>query len=201
MHTCREFELKEGLMKNVFNSKLKLWHLFVFGVVLLLVGGGAVALADTDAVNGFWAAGQVRFASAYSSNSVVITGSNNPPVKVLSTTFTVPVGKKADLQATFSADLHHGTGGIGYAYCFGYFGLDASNPDPKFFPGGGSLPNYQYQLLGGQQANEPDALTVSMFGFRKGVPAGTHTVNVYINSAYSGCEIQASNLNVIANIR
>jgi hypothetical protein len=188
-----------GFMRNILGSGLKVWHLLVFGIVLTFFAGGTVALADSDAINGFWKAGQVRFASASSTTGFNITGSNNPSVKVISVAITVPDGKKADLQTSFSADLHHNVGGT-YAYCFGYFGLDGLDPDPAFFPGGGNT-NYSYQLLGGVQANEPDALTVSMIGYRKGVSAGNHTVNVYINSAYSGCTILASNLNVVANIR
>lgn len=187
-------------MQKFFGSNLKLWHLVAFGVLLMLFGGGAVALADTDAITGFWKPGQVRFASAYSNTGITISGSNNPAVKVLSTSISVPDGKKADLQTSFSADLHHGVGGTGYAYCFGYFGLDGLDPDAGFFPGG-ALANYNYQLLGGAQSTEPSALTVSMVGFRKNVGPGNHTVNVYIASSYSGCEIQASNLNVIANLR
>lgn len=113
---------------------------------------------------------------------------------VLSTTIDVPAGKKADLQTTFTADLHHnGASGLStYAYCFRKFGLDNANPDTKFHPD-------SYQLLGGDTAHEPSAVTVT--GLRKNVGSGTHTVNVYVSAAYNGCTLFARNLNVIANIR
>ena len=64
---------------------------------------------------------------------------------------------------------------------------------PKFFPG-------QYQLIGGQTATEPDAVTVTMTGFKKNIPAGAHTVNVYLSGAFSGCEVFDRNLNLVLNI-
>lgn len=39
-----------------------------------------------------------------------------------------------------------------------------------------------------------------MNGFRKGIGPGTHYVNVYISSAYEGCELQGRALNVVATI-
>lgn len=189
-------------MKCTLNSNLKLWHLVTFAVVLMLFGGSAIVLADADAVKGFWAPGQIRLASVYSSDGIPITG--NTTVKVLSATITIPAGKKADLQTTFSADLRPSVGIGGFAFCFGYFGLDANNPDPGFKPGGVyGYPEqgYEYELFGGATAQEPSALSVSMAGYRKNVAAGTHTVNVYVSSPYSGCTVEASNLNVIANIR
>jgi hypothetical protein len=187
-------------VKNVLNGNLKLWQLLVLGVVVsVLFGGAAVALADPGSVNNFFTQGTVRMASAYSSNSVDINAVS-PEKLVLSTTIVIPDGKKAELQTTFSADMHPFPTSSSYAYCFGHFGLDNANPDSGFKPGGGSSPNYLMQLIGGAVSKEPDAFTVTMIGFRKGVSAGTHTVNVYVSSAYNGCEIQASNLNVIANI-
>jgi len=185
-------------MKHLFNSSLRLWHLIAFGVILVLFGGGAVALADTEAITGFWASGQVRLASSSFSSSdpsIDISGTGTEK-EILNASFVVPEGKKADLQATFSADLHHnGASGLTtYAYCFGKFALDGINPDAKFHPD-------QYQLLGGDTAHEPSALTVTMTGWRKNIPAGTHTVRVFVNAAYNGCQIQAANLNVVANVR
>lgn len=190
-------------MKHLLNGKLKVWHVLVVGFALLLFSGGAVALADTSAITGFWTPGQILLASSYRTTSVDITGSNNPSVKVLNVSINVPANKKADLQVSFSADYRHlGASGLAtYSYCSGYFGLDTADPDSAFKPGGFAAPgNYAYQLLGGDTAHEPAGLTVTMVGFRKNVPAGSHTVNVYINSAYNGCEIQNSNLNVVASI-
>lgn len=184
-------------MKSFLSSRLKTGHLVAFGVLLLLFAGGAVALADTDAISAFWLPGQVRFSSAAFGSgdpSVDISGTGTEKV-VLTTGIEIPAGKRGDIQATFSADLHHlgASGTTTYAYCFGRFSVDGASPDTKFKPD-------MYQLLGGDTAHEPSALTVSMSGWRKNVPAGAHTVYVYVNAAYNGCEIQAANLNVIVNI-
>lgn len=183
-------------MKNVLNGGLKVWHLLVFGVALLTLTGGAVALADEDAVKDFFPTGVIRLASASSAaNSTIdISGTGTQKI-VLSTTINVPIGKKADLQTTFTADLHHNSGT--YSYCFGSFGLDNTLPqdDTKFKPDG------SYQLLGGDTAHQPSAVTVTMTGFRKNVSAGTHTINVYVDAAYAGCTLFDRNLNVVANLR
>lgn len=184
-------------MRNILSSGLQVWHLLVFGIIFVLFTGGAVALADTDSINGFWTAGQIRLASAYAdqTNTIDISGTGTEKI-VLSTTIDVPAGKKADLQTTFSADLHHNgaQGATTYAYCFGHFGLDNANPDTKFHPD-------NYQLLGGDTDHEPGAVTVTMTGVRKNVGSGTHTVNVYVSAAYNGCTLFARNLHVVANIR
>lgn len=184
-------------MKNILNGSLKFWHLVVFGLAVILLAGATVALADTSEINTFWAAGSARFASSYADQTSTIDISGTGTEKlVLNTTIEVPDGKKADLQATFSADLHHNgaSGAAIYAYCFGRFSLDGANPDTKFHPD-------SYQLLGGDTEHEPSAVTVTMTGFRKNVGSGTHTVNVYVNASYNGCTLFARNLNVIANIR
>jgi hypothetical protein len=185
-------------VKNVLNGNLKIWHLMVFGIMVMLFTGGTIALADTDTVKGFLPPGEIRLANAYANTTVNISGTDTPPVIVLSTTINVPDGKKADLQTTFTADLHHNSGT--YSYCFGSFALDNTFPDTKFRPND-LADSSGYQLLGGDTAHQPSAVTVTMTGFRKNVGAGTHTVNVYINSAYAGCTLFARNLNVIANIR
>ena len=40
---------------------------------------------------------------------------------------------------------------------------------------------------------------VAMVGYKKGIGPGSHYVNVYINSAYAGCQLQERGLNVIVN--
>lgn len=190
-------------MKNVLNGNVRIWHLLGFALILLLFSGGAVALAAPDVISAYFPAGDIRLASAWKNDPITVSGTDQPPVKVLSVSFTVPDGKKAELQTTFSGELQHGTGGAGYAWCDAYFGLDSASPDPAFKPGGfiiGDPSNSAYQLLGGPQAKEPQIITSGMAGFRKNVPAGKHTVNVYFVSVYSGCTVFARNLNVIVNI-
>lgn len=179
-------------MRAILNSNLRLWHLVVLGILAIVLTGGAVALSSSPQ---FWRAGSVRLDSAYSDDDISITGSNNPPVRVLRLGITVPKGHRADIQATFTADLHHGGPGGTFAYCFGTITLDGSpsSSSRRFAPG-------QYQLLGGAIATQPDALSVAMSGVKKGVDDGYHTVSVYVSSAYNGCLLQARTLNVVATI-
>jgi hypothetical protein len=181
-------------VKAILNSNLRLWHLVVLGVLVVALSGGAIALS---AGSDFWHAGTVRLDGTYSASTVSISGSNNPAVRVLHLTVRVPSGKVADIQATFTADLH--PDGIKsaseYAFCFGYITLDGSpsNSSRRFSPG-------QYQLIGGATINQPNAVSVSMSGIKKGVGHGYHTVNVYISSSYNGCTLFARTLNVVASI-
>jgi hypothetical protein len=172
------------------NTDLKLWHALVLALLLVAITGSAVVIAASS--SHFFDAGKIRLASAATDNTLTITGSNNPAVNVLTTSISVPAGKTAELQTTFSADLHHGIGT--YAYCFGRFSLDGAVPDNAFRPLG------SFQLLGGVTANQPDALTVAMTGYRRNVPAGDHRVSVFIDSAYAGCTLFNRELNVIVNI-
>lgn len=178
-------------MRGILNSNLRLWHLVVMAVLLVLLTVGTIAVSAGPAA--FWPSGSIRLTGAQSDDSISITGSNNPAVRVLRATLSVPSGKKADLQATFTAELQHGVGT--YAYCFGDITLDGSpaNSSNLFNPG-------QYQLLGGETAKEPNAVSVAMMGIRKNVGPGFHSVNVYINSAYAGCTLNARALSVVADI-
>lgn len=179
-------------MKGILNGNLKLWHLLVLGALLVVLSGGAVALS---ASSDFWHSGSVRLDSAYADedHTIKIEGTDNPPVRVLRLEVRVPHGKVADIQATFTADLHHNAGT--YAYCFGVITLDGSpsSSSRRFRPG-------QYQLLGGATASQPDTVSVAMSGVKKGVGHGYHTVSVYITSAYAGCTLFARTLNVVATI-
>ena len=179
-------------MKGILNSNLRLWHLVVVSALVVVLAGSAVALAASP---NFWRAGSVRLDSASSNDTISIEGTDNPPVRVLRVEITVPSGKVADIQATFTADLHHGGPGGTYAYCFGTITLDGSPSvaTRRFAPG-------QYQLLGGAIASQPDAVSVAMSGVKKNVDDGYHTVNVYISSAYEGCTLFARTLNVVASI-
>lgn len=180
-------------MRGILNSNLRVWHLVVMGALLVVITGGTVALSASSQ---FWQAGSVRLDSAYASSNdtISISGTDNPPVRVLRLGITVPNGKRADIQATFTADLHHGIGPT-YAYCFGTITLDGSptSSSHRFRPG-------QYQLIGGAIASQPDAVSVAMSGVKRDVGRGYHTVDVYITSAYSGCTLFARTLNVVASI-
>jgi len=177
-------------VKRIASTQLKLWHAVVLALLLAVVTGGAVVIAASS--SHFFPKGTIRLASAATDNILSISGSNNPPVNVLTTSFSVPAGRTAELQTTFSADLHPNLGT--YAYCFGRFSLDGVVPDNAFRPLG------SFQLLGGSMAKEPDALTVAMTGYRRNVPAGDHRLSVFIDSAYAGCTLFNRELNVIVNI-
>jgi hypothetical protein len=184
---------RRGSVRRILSANFKVWHGIVILSGLFLLAGSGLVLAGAG--SGLFPQGNIRLASAWTNNSIDITGSNNPPQEVLNVGINVPSGKKGDVQASFSADLHHLASGS-FAYCFGQFALDgapAQNGSNVFKPG-------QQQLLGGAIATEPDALTVAMIGSMRNIPAGIHTVRAYVTSAFSGCELQAAALNVVVNL-
>jgi len=158
------------------------------GLAVALLAGGTFAFAATPAAQ--FPSGSLRLSSA--SSSATVSVDSDTMERVLRTAITVPSGKVADVQATFSTTMLHNIGT--YAYCFAYFTLDSqSNIDPQFKPG-------QVQLLGGATAQMPNALGVAMTGFRKNIGPGTHYVNVYINPSYAGCTLMERALNVVVNV-
>lgn len=159
--------------------------------------GGTVAQALPASPAGQWSGGSVRLSSAYSTDSVSISGTSGPESlkRVIRSSVVVPSGRVADVQATFTATLLPNNGSGTYAYCFGRFTIDSqSNTDPAFHPG-------QVQLIGGPHANQPNAISVAMGGFRRNLGPGTHFVNVYVSSAYEGCQLQERSLNLVINVR
>lgn len=178
-------------MARIPNLSLKRWHLFGVGLMACALAGGTFAIAASPASQ--FTNGSLRLSSAASSSPIDITGTDTPSSlkRVLRTTIIVPSGKTADVQATFSASLLHRVGT--FAYCFGRFTLDGATTDTNFKPGSA-------QLLGGETATMPNAVGVAMTGYRKAIGPGSHYVNVYISSAYAGCELQERALNVIVNV-
>ncbi len=178
-------------MTRIASLNPKRWHVFGVGLLACVLAGGAFAIAASP--NSQLASGSLRLSSTASSDPIDITGTDTPDSlkRVLRTAINVPSGKTADVQATFSASLHHQSGT--YSYCFGRFTLDSHTSDSNFKPG-------SVQLLGGETATQPNAVGVAMTGYRKSIGPGSHYVNVYISSAYAGCELQERALNVIVNL-
>ena len=185
----------EASKARIPDLNLKRWHVLSAVLAVSVLVGGTFAIAATP--TGQFASGSIRLASSWSGDSIDITGSDDPESlkRVLRTSISVPSGRTADVQASFSAALHPRKLNGTFAYCFGRFTIDSqSNVDPQFRPG-------QTQLIGGSHAEQPDAITVTMNGFRKGIGPGTHYVNVYVSSAFEGCQLQERALNVVVNIR
>jgi len=179
-------------MARTPNLSFKRVRLGVAGVVVACVLAGAT-LTVAATINSQFSSGSIRLSSSSSSSSVSITGTSGPDSlkRVIRTEIKVPSGKTADVQATFSASLLHNVGT--FAYCFGRFTLDGASSDGAAFNPGTA------QLLGGETATMPNAVGVAMIGYKKGIGPGSHYVNVYINSAYAGCQLQERGLNVIVN--
>ena len=179
-------------MARIPDLNLKRWRLVGVGLMAGLLAGGTLTIAATT--NSQFSSGSLRLSSATSSSSISITGTDQPDSlkRVLRTAIKVPSGKTADVQATFSASLLHNVGT--YAYCFGRFTLDGGSSDAAAFNPG------TVQLLGGETATMPNAVGVAMAGYRKAIGPGSHYVNVYITSAYAGCQLQERALNVIVNV-
>ncbi len=182
-------------MRNVLNGNLKVWHLFIFGLVFALLGGGAVALADTDAVSALWKAGQVRLAATSSNTYINIDA--NQEFLVNEVSFDVPSGKKADVQAVWSSFLQPDNSGQ-YAYCIGKIYLDNNTTNNNLLTPG------LYQLFGdGDAANKivPSGLTVTMNGWRKNISSGAHKIQVYVAGSYGGGTVADRSLILNVNIR
>jgi hypothetical protein len=176
-------------MSGILDSKLSLRHLLILGVLIAILTVSAGAVAGVRISHGTFTTGSIRMSSASSTTFVNVSST---VTKVIRTGIKVPSGKVADVQATFSATLAHNLGT--YAFCFGAFTLDdQAPPDATFKPG-------QVQLLGGGTATEPDAVTVSMSGYRLTIGPGKHYVNVFINPAYAGCTVEDRALNVLVNV-
>jgi hypothetical protein len=176
-------------MSRILDSKLTLRRVLVLGSLIATLATSAGALA-INSINGQFGAGSIRMSSASTGVFVSISGSD-PVTKVLSTSISVPSGKTADVQASFSVTVTHNNGS--FAYCFGAFTIDGSTNDSLFHPG-------HVQLLGGATTTEPDQVSVGMTGWRKNIGPGTHHVNVYVDGAFAGCTLQDRNLNVLVNI-
>lgn len=176
-------------MLGFLDTKVTLRHLLILGVLVAVPSLGAGAFAAGSSIQSLLPSGSVRMAETSSSSSV--SADSDTVTKVLSVSISVPSGKHANLQATFSATILHNAGT--FAYCFGSITLDNAPPSGQFRPG-------LQQLLGGATANEPDAVSAAMTGYRTSVGSGSHTVNVYITPSYAGCTLQERALNVLADI-
>lgn len=171
--------------------------LLATGLAVAAIVGGTVASALPSSLNGQFGAGSVRLASAFSDDSVSITGTDGPDSlkRVIRTSIVVPSGKIADVQASFTGTIVPNRSSGSFSYCFGRFTVDSqTNVDPGFKPG-------SMQLLGGAFSRMPDQMSVAMNGFKKGIGPGTHYINLYVSSAYQGCQFQERTLNVVVNIR
>ena len=178
-------------MSRILGSKFTLRHLVVVAILIATLAISAAALAGARSSHGQFAAGSIRMSS--SKSNAYVSVDSDTVTKVLRTSFKVPSGKTADVQATFTGTFAHNIGT--YAYCFGAFTLDNQTyPDATFQPG-------QVQLFGGATSTEPDQLSLGMTGYRTTIGPGTHFVNVYISPAYAGCTVEDRALNVLVNIR
>jgi len=178
---------------RILDRNVKLWHLLLTGVALAAIAGGSVGIAAAPAA--FFASGTTRMVSAGASDPVEVGSGTN--TRVLRVTFSVPSGKTADAQATFSGFLARNVGAN--AFCLGEFALDSSpagSPpsDATFKPGA-------YQLIGWADATKPTGLTASMTGFRRNIGPGTHNLDVIIRGSFAGCTVTERALNVIVQYR
>ena len=133
-------------MLGFLDTKVTLRHLLILGVIVAVPSMGAGALAAGVSLNGQFSAGSVRMSSASSHTSVAVNGLDAPK-RILQTSFTVPAGKTADLQATFSRLLTHQTDVSGYRRLLGLRSRwTMPRPTPSSSPA-------SVQLLGGSSAD------------------------------------------------
>ena len=178
---------------RILDRNVKLWHLLLTGVAFAAIAGGSVGFAAAPAA--FFSAGTTRIVSASADASISVGTDENK--RVLRVTFTVPAGKTADAQATFSATLLRKLGAN--AYCFGEFALDTAPSDTQ--PSDSTFKPGVYQLAGWGSGTSPSALTGSMSGFRRNIGPGTHNLDAIIRGSFAGCDVTERALNVVVQYR
>lgn len=182
----------------MFSAKVSIWQVLVLNAITLMlvtvmaVGVTVVGAAD---LNSFRPSGSFKMASAYSTNSVLVEGSDGR-TSVLSVQFTVPSGKVADIQVTYQGAMIKATTST-VGLCFGELRLDSPNS-------GDVLPPGQQLLLDG--AVDPagsgvHAVSASLQGRKNSIPAGSHTVYFVAETGGVGCYYQSRSMFVVANIR
>lgn len=176
---------------SILNRNVKIWHLVLAVVVGASLFGGGFVMAAAPAT--FFPSGAVRLSSAFVSQENAVGLGSNETDRVIRTSVTVPAGKKANIQATFSAMIQPDKSGTNFAYCYAEFTLDSATSDAAFAPG-------LTQMIGGEHAEMPDQIHIAVTGFRAGVGPGTHQVNVYVTGSFNGCTVNERTLNVIATI-
>lgn len=182
-------------MIRILDRNVKHWQLLIYGLLIGVLVGGAFTIAATP--NAQLAGGTVRLSSGAKGDPIDITGTEGPESlkRVIRTSFSIPSGRTGDVQASFTAALHPRKLSGTFAYCFAYFTIDSQvNVDPAFKPG-------LTQLIGGEHADMPNAVSVAMNGYRKNIGPGFHYVNVYVSSAFEGCQLQERALNVVLSYR
>jgi hypothetical protein len=183
-------------MKNLLNANLKIWHLLLVFLVIALSSGGVVLAAEPLGVSSFFPKGEFYMAGASGSGgSPVTVPSDGTEVTVLSATFTVPSGKKADVAALFNGDALWN--GSTPGYCRGEIRLD-SPTGTAFLPGSILLVDgYVYSYNGNRHA------TLDMNAYKKAIGAGAHTayVRMWTEEGGSGCLVYARSLMLVANVR
>ena len=192
-------------MKRVF--EVKSWHVLVALVAAgVLVMGGVVLASDRGAMKTqspphsaaaadsvgakFFKGGRIRMTASSLTSSVEVGSSSD--TSVISASFRVPSGKKADVFAQFHGEAYNNASTAG-GYCYGEFRLDGVGGD-TFAPGEEWLvDNYLYG-----PGNYP---TISMNGFKRRIGPGLHTVFFTMDQAGNAdCFIYGRTLLLTANI-
>src|ERR1035437_4344882 len=116
-------------MKRQFLSRhVSLAHVLAVNVltaVAVAVLALGVGTAGAAAPAAFQSAGSFRLAAASATTEVEVTGSTSKTV--LSVSFTVPSGRRADVQATYNGQVQSTTAGAELGVCFAGMRLDSSS--------------------------------------------------------------------------
>jgi hypothetical protein len=172
-------------------------HVLALNAVTLgLVTVLALGVASVGAVspNAFQGAGSFRMASATRTTSVLVEGGDGPTA-VLSVTFDVPPGKRADLLAFYNGQLTKATTST-VGLCFGSIHLDSPS-------GAELLPGEQLLLDGGVAASggAVHGEAASMQARKNGILPGTHELFFVATTGGVGCRYGNNALFAVANLR
>ncbi len=189
-------------MFRILDRNVKMWQMLVLVSVMgLLVGGGiTIAAPQRGSPPLPFPAGSIQLSSAARSPKVHIPleegpeDGGPPPKIVLRTAISVPSGKVAEVQATYSVDIHP-VQGSDYVGCQAWFTLDSLVVDNEFHPGEVAL----LEAVLPQNNNVTRLLNVgaSMSGSRRSIGPGHHYVNVRV---LGPCDLYDQALNVGVNI-
>jgi hypothetical protein len=183
-------------MNRFLSANLRVWHLLVgLGAVVALGAGGVVMARPVSAPRvlelsggvtpAVYATGTIRMASNISHDSVTIHEADGKK-SVLSASFVVPSGQRADIVSFFSAEAYKYPKG----YCYLEFHIDSLattplNPGELWVADG-------YIYDGGYP-------TISAQGVQGNVGAGTHILYVTLRATGGACYVDDRSLILLTN--
>jgi hypothetical protein len=184
--------------ERFLGRSVSLGHVLVLNAATLVVAGvlvvGAAVAGAGSVIDSFRPVGNFRMASSSTTTSTLVEGADGPTT-VLSVTFDVPSGKRADILVFYNGQLTKATTST-VGLCFGSVHLDN--------PGSTALAPGEQLLLDGGVAASGGAVhgeAASLQARKQGVTPGHHTLYFVAETGGVGCYYDNNALFVVANVR